>query len=433
MPLDLTAILSELVATPSVNPMGRDVSGPEFFEYRLTDYLEQFFVRLAIPTFRQAIAPKRDNLIARLEGDVPPESGGKIILLEAHQDTVPADGMTVPPFEPQVRDGRLYGRGACDIKGGMTAMLGAVARLVADQRTAGGTQHAAEQHPHPGPLPEGEGEKRARPTIIIACTVNEEHGFTGATGLCKLWSERSNPLLPRKPDAAIVAEPTNLQIVVAHKGMVRWRSHTRGRAAHSSQPELGENAVYRMARVVAAIERYGREVVRTLANHPLCGQPTISVGTIRGGISVNTVPDRCTIEIDRRLAPGEDPQTAWQQVVDFVACETGLGQAVEHEPPFMQSRGLGDTNNRELAAQIGRRGAGCYRGRGAVDRRAVRHRRVRVRSGRRAVGGVRSRLDRASPHGRRMGATSRGPTSGRGVVSRAGELEMKKPAKPQAA
>src|SRR5262249_32947910 len=132
------------------------------------------------------------------------------------------------------------------------------------------------------------------------------------------------PLIPQRPDAVIVAEPTNLNVVVAHKGMVRWRCHTTGRAAHSSQPELGENAIFRMATVLGALERYQREIVGTLANHPLCGRPTLNVGVISGGMSVNTVPDRSTIEIDRRLVPGEDPQAAWKHVVNFVASETGL-------------------------------------------------------------------------------------------------------------
>ena len=159
-------------------------------------------------------------------------------------------------------------------------------------------------------------------------------------------------MFPRRPDAAIVAEPTNLQIVVAHKGMVRWRCETKGRATHSSKPELGENAIFRMAKVLATLERYQHEIVATLAEHPLCGRPSLSVGTIQGGISVNTVPDRCSIEIDRRLVPGEDPQTAWRHVVDFVATETGLGDSVRHELPFMQSRGLSDARNHNLAADL---------------------------------------------------------------------------------
>src|SRR5690606_38465631 len=123
-------------------------------------------------------------------------------------------------------------------------------------------------------------------------------------------------------------EPTSLNVVVAHKGMVRWRCHTLGRTAHSSNPQLGENAIFHMAKVLAALERYQREVVGTLAEHPLCGRPTLNVGVIAGGLSVNTVPGSATIEIDRRLNPGEDPRAARQHVIDFIAAETMLGEKV---------------------------------------------------------------------------------------------------------
>jgi acetylornithine deacetylase len=327
MPLDLFATLRDLVATPSVNPMGQPVHGPQYFEYQLTAYLEQLFARFKIPTWRQSIAEKRDNLIARIDGDPTLQEGGALLLLEAHQDTVPTEGMLIPPFDPQIRDGRLYGRGACDIKGGMASMLAAMTRLAEERPTQ-------------------------RPTVVMACTVNEEHGFTGATGLCRLWSGQPNPIFSCRPDAAIVAEPTNLDVVVAHKGMVRWRCHTHGRATHSSQPEQGENAIFRMAQVLAALEHYQRNVVGTLAEHPRCGRPTLSVGTITGGLSVNTVPDRCTIEIDRRLVPGEQTQPAWQHVIDYVAAETALGARVEHDPPFMQSSGLNDAHNQAVAKHL---------------------------------------------------------------------------------
>jgi acetylornithine deacetylase/succinyl-diaminopimelate desuccinylase-like protein len=334
---NLVKTLSELVATPSINPMGRPADSPDFFEYQLTDYLERFFADQGLSYWRQPISPKRENIIACVPGEPSIESGGGLLLLEAHQDTVPVDGMTISPFDPQIRDGRLSGRGSCDIKGGMAAMLAAMVRLS-----------------HERPM-------MPRPTVVMACTVNEEHGFTGAIGLSRLWSsERSQshdtgaacPLIPRRPDAAIVAEPTNLNVVVAHKGMVRWRCHTLGRAAHSSQPELGENAIFRMTKVLDALERYQREIVGTLAEHPLCGKPTLNVGLINGGMSVNTVPDRCTIEIDRRLVPGEDPHAAWKHVITYIARETGLGEFVSHDPPLMHSRGLRDTHNRELANSL---------------------------------------------------------------------------------
>jgi acetylornithine deacetylase/succinyl-diaminopimelate desuccinylase-like protein len=328
MALDLVDTLSQLVATPSVNPMGRPVSGPEFFEYRMTEWLQAFFERLSLPWMRQTVAPQRDNIVARFDGNPGPAEGGRVILFEAHQDTVPVDGMTIDPWRPTVRDGRLYGRGSCDIKGGMTAMLGALARLIEEQ-------------------------PRQCPTVVMACTVNEEHGYSGAQALTRLWSEiDSDSIIPRVPDAAVIAEPTNLDVVVAHKGAVRWRVHTHGRAAHSSQPQLGDNAIYKMARVVAALEIYARDVPASLAAHPLCGRPSLSVGVISGGLSVNTVPDRATIEIDRRIIPGEDGETAYRQVVDYVTHRTELGNAVEHERPYLEGRSLADGPNRRLAAQL---------------------------------------------------------------------------------
>src|SRR5262245_31726983 len=136
MPLDPVQTLRELVRIPSVNPMGRAVDGPEFFEHRVTDYLQALFTRLGLRWQRQVVEPKRENIVARLDGAISPEKGGAVLMLEAHQDTVPIDGMTIDPFAAEERDGRLYGRGACDIKGGMSSMLTAVSRL-AEERPAG--------------------------------------------------------------------------------------------------------------------------------------------------------------------------------------------------------------------------------------------------------------------------------------------------------
>jgi len=326
MPLDLVKTLQELVSIPSVNPMGRPVSGPEFFEYRLTDYLQALFERLGLPWQRQSLEPKRDNIVARLDGTIPLSEGGPLIMFEAHQDTVPTDGMTIDPFDPVVRDGLLYGRGSCDIKGGMSAMLAAIARL-ADERPSG------------------------MPTIVMACSINEEHGYSGASDLPRLW-EAGNPVLPRRPDACIVAEPTSLNVVIAHKGAVRWKISTHGRATHSSQPHLGENAIYKMARVLSALEQYQRQIVPKLAHHPLCGTPTLSVGTISGGLSVNTVPDVCTIEVDRRLVPGEDGDRAYQAVIDFVSQFPGVDFPIEHQRPFQQGSTLANGPNAELASRL---------------------------------------------------------------------------------
>src|SRR5438132_1141548 len=126
--LETTRLLRDLVALPSVNPMGRPASGPECFEHRVTAYLDDFFRGLGVPYERQPVAPQRDNIVARWQ---PPDAL-RTLLFEAHQDTVPTDNMTIDPFGAVIEQGRLYGRGACDIKGGMAAMLGAFARLVRD-------------------------------------------------------------------------------------------------------------------------------------------------------------------------------------------------------------------------------------------------------------------------------------------------------------
>ncbi len=111
MPLDLVKTLSELVATPSVNPMGHLATGPEFLETRVTARLEEYFRSLNLPVERQTVEPGRDNILTRLDGSRLPEEGGELVLWEVHQDTVPVTGMTIPPFTPEIRDGRLFGRG----------------------------------------------------------------------------------------------------------------------------------------------------------------------------------------------------------------------------------------------------------------------------------------------------------------------------------
>lgn len=325
--MDVVETLQALVRIPSVNPMGFEAEGPIYFEGRVTDHLQSLFASWDLPWERQPVHPGRDNILVRLEGDA---SAGEpaLLLWEVHQDTVPIEGMTIDPFAATLAEGKIQGRGSCDVKGTMAAMLVALRRL----------QLAA---------------PRGRPTIVLACTINEEHGFTGATHLCQSWSNGSSRLLPRRPDAAIVAEPTLLNVVVAHKGVVRWRLRTGGRACHSSDPSRGDSAIYRMARVLGVLEDYAKNVVGALAQHPRVGRPTLSVGTITGGLSVNTVPAECSIEIDRRLIPGENPQAAFQHVQDYVAAKLpGDVPHLSHDKPMIISAGLNDTNNGPLAAAV---------------------------------------------------------------------------------
>src|SRR6266581_2787581 len=127
--IESTRLLRDLVALPSVNPMRADIPAEITLEHRVTAYLEQFFRSLGVPFERQPVAPQRENIVARL--NIP--GAKRTLMFEAHQDTVPVDGMIVPPFGAQIEGNKLYGRGSCDIKGGMSAMLGAFARLVREK------------------------------------------------------------------------------------------------------------------------------------------------------------------------------------------------------------------------------------------------------------------------------------------------------------
>jgi acetylornithine deacetylase len=312
---ETTRLLRDLVALPSVNPMGRPLQGPDIFEHRVTAYLEDFFRGLGVPYERQTVAPRRDNIVARWE----PASSPRTLMFEAHQDTVPTDHMTIDPFGAAIADGRLSGRGACDIKGGMAAMLAAFARLVREK-------------------------PRGAAAVVMACTVDEEYTFLGVQRLVRDGL---------KADMAVVAEPTRLDIVHAHKGAVRWHMHATGRACHSSAPEKGINAIYRMGRLLVALEQYA-EWLRNSRADPLLGPPTLSVGCIDGGTSVNTVPDRCRIEVDRRVIPGEDPLATPEEMTDFLRRELGVEFPFECDPPWMAAPALGPERSAELVARLGR-------------------------------------------------------------------------------
>lgn len=310
-----TNLLVDLVRLPSVNPMNRALAGPEIYEHQLTAYLEAYFRKLGVRWERQPIAPLRENIVAYTDLPGP----RKTVILEAHQDTVPADNMTVEPFAATIDGDKLFGRGACDVKGGMAAMLAAFARLVRE-RPAGAAN------------------------ILMACTVDEEHTFLGVQRLVR------DPL---QADMAIVAEPTQLQIVVAHKGVVRWHINTLGRACHSSAPEQGRNAIYTMSSVLEAIREYA-EVLRTRSADSLLGLPTVSVGRIEGGSSANTVPDRCRIEIDRRLIPGEDPGKASLELTAYLHNKLGDDFPFEASDPWLYAPALGPELSGELVNRLGR-------------------------------------------------------------------------------
>jgi acetylornithine deacetylase ArgE len=316
---ETTRLLRDLVALPSVNPMGRPLSGPDIYERRVTDYLEAFFRSLGVAYERQTVAPQRDNILAWSEA----VEASATVIFEAHQDTVPVDNMTIDPFAARIENGRLYGRGACDIKGGMAAMLAAFGRVVRD-KPAGAAR------------------------VVMACTVDEEFTFLGVQRLVE------SKLLGRfSPIAgAVVAEPTRLQLVDTHKGAVRWDLTTAGRSCHSSRPEQGVNAIYRMAVLLPHLERYA-EQLRTSPGDARLGPATLSVGRIDGGTSVNTVPDQCRIEIDRRLLPGESAPAALQHLHEYLRQQVDPSLDFAFSAPWLSAPALRAAGSEQLVARMG--------------------------------------------------------------------------------
>jgi acetylornithine deacetylase len=314
--LPLPQLLAELVRRPSVNPMGRtDLSSEIVHESRVTAFLEHELRNIPCEFRRQTVGPGRDNLIAIY---TPPGPAPFTVLFEAHQDTVPVDAMTIDPFSAKVEGGKLFGRGSCDVKAGVAVMLTALGRLVREK-------------------PAGSAN------VIVAFTVDEENGGLGVSELMKSGL---------RADHAIVAEPTLLNIVNAHKGVARWLLETSGRACHSSRPEQGVNAVYRMARLLRGVEEYATKL-SSLPPDPMLGPRTISVGRVAGGVSANTVPDACSAILDRRLLPGETFDTATADLDAFLRALPGI------DFPFTLGKSspgclpLSPAESRELVQRLG--------------------------------------------------------------------------------
>jgi len=288
----LLSTLCDLIRVNSINPayaQGRP-------EREIQECVGAFFRRREMGVREQEVLPDRPNLIVAIPGRNPQRR----LLLEAHCDTAGVEGMSAP-FEPVVEGGRVYGRGACDTKGGLAAMMHAVADVY---------------------------ESGVKPPceVWFVSAMDEEHSCQGATFFCQ----------DVEAAGAVIAEPTELRLIRASKGCVRWNITVHGKAAHSAKPHLGVSAILGMARLVLELER-DNGLLGELS-HPLLGSPTWNAGQIQGGTQVNIVPERCTISIDRRMIPGENPaevMAGFQRTVDrFVAGNAGL--RVEMEPPSVQ-------------------------------------------------------------------------------------------------
>lgn len=256
---DAVGLARALVAVPSVNPSLEEGGAGEAEVAELcAAWLEAWSFDVEI----HAPVAGRPSVVAR-HG-----SGGPTLLLNGHLDTVGVAGMTVPPFEGALQDGRILGRGACDMKGGVASLLAAARGLA----RAG----------HGG-------------TLVVALTADEEHASLGMSHLVGRGL---------RADAAVVCEPTGLAVMPAHKGFVWVDVVFRGRAAHGSRPEVGVDAIRHAGRFLAELDVLEADI-GTRPPHPLLGRGSIHAGTVAGGAAPSVYPERCTLSLERRTLPGE--------------------------------------------------------------------------------------------------------------------------------
>lgn len=267
-------LLAQLVAIDSVNPsLVRGAAGEGRVAHAIADHMRS----LGLDVHVQEVAEGRPNVIGVLDTGVP----GPSLMFCGHTDTVGVEGMAAP-FEPAIRDGRLYGRGSQDMKGGVAAMIDA-ARVVRDRRP-----------------------RRGR--LLVAAIIDEEFASLGADALVRAWTA----------DAAVVTEPTDLQIGVGHKGFTWLEIAVAGRAAHGSRPREGRDAIMRAGRVLGGLERLDREL-QSRAPHPVMDVASLHASTIHGGREWSVYPDACRIEVERRTVAGESAETALAEVDALLA------------------------------------------------------------------------------------------------------------------
>jgi acetylornithine deacetylase len=279
---EIVELLRQLVAIDSINP---DLVPGSAGEEKIARFIADWLERAGLEVVWDESVPGRPNVIGLAQGS----GGGRSLLLNAHMDTVGIAGMD-RPHDPFIQGNRLYGRGAYDMKGGLAAIMAAGA--------------AAKKRP-------------LRGDVIITAVADEEFASIGTASITKHW----------RADAAIVTEPTELNICTAHKGFVWLDIETEGIAAHGSRPDLGVDAIVKMGKVLVSIEELDRSL-RSTPSHRLLGSGSVHASLSQGGQELSSYPNHCFLSVERRTVPGETLQKVEAEISGI------LGRITASDPTF---------------------------------------------------------------------------------------------------
>lgn len=267
--------LKDLVRINSINPrLAADGKG----EVEIANYIVKSLQKIGLKVHKLVHAPGRESVVGVLAGS----GTGKSLMLNAHIDTVDVEGMS-EPFSAEIKDGKLYGRGAYDMKGSAAACM-AAAKSVLDS----GVRLAGD--------------------LVIALVADEEYESIGTQGVMREY----------RTDAAIVTEPSELNICLAHKGFIWLEVETFGRAAHGSRFKEGIDANMRMGRFMAELDKL-EQSLRSREGHPLVGPPSLHAAILQGGTGLSTYSDQCSLKIERRTIPGETEAQVVSEIQEIIA------------------------------------------------------------------------------------------------------------------
>ncbi len=287
---EVIELCQTLIRIPSVNPEDRKGFQSPYGEFEIAEFIFNWFSSFGLNPQLQQVEENRNNVFVLAQG----RDTSKTLLLSSHMDTVDVKDMTVEPFAANITDGRIYGRGACDDKGPLSAMMIAFRDRVAQ-----------------GKLPFN---------LAFLATCGEEYNMTGARHFVE---NLSIPIA-----GALFGEPTSFKAVVSHKGVVRLQLQSQGQSAHCSRPKTGRNAIYPMARAVTAIEEF-IESMDQWPQHPQLGRETVAVTIINGGQQINVIPDRCQARVDWRILPGTNALACRDKLEKFLRSKSSEEISVE--------------------------------------------------------------------------------------------------------